>query len=143
MATPEEERNATPDKIISAPMRHVRTNQDKTAESLEAKSRVTIRGDLDPQLGSFRTDSPMVSWMAVVLVVVIGLSKDMECEIFDVAAAFLSGVALDREIFCRAPADGLPAAGGWPRIDPYRLLRILKGAFGLTEAPRLWYLRAR
>ena len=26
---------------------------------------------------------------------------------------------------------------------PYALLRVLKGAYGLTEAPRLWYLRAR
>ena len=68
------------------------------------------------------------------MVVIVGLSHGMDGEIFDVAAAFLSGVALDREIYCRAPADGLPAACGWPKIDPYRLLRILKGAFGLPSA---------
>ena len=143
IATPEEEAKATRDKVISAPMRHVRTNKDTAAETLEAKSRMVIRGDLDPQLGSFRTDAPTVAWMAVFLVAVVGLSRDMEAEVFDVAAAFLSGVALDREIYCRAPAEGLPAACGWPQVPPYTLLRILKGAFGLTEAPRLWYLRAR
>ena len=30
-----------------------------------------------------------------------------------------------------------------PSIQPLRLLKLLKGAYGLTEAPRLWYLRAR
>jgi len=143
VATPAEEASVSKDKILSAPMRHVRTNQDKTAENLEAKSRVVLPGHLDPQLGAFRTDSPTTSWMAVVLVTLVGLCHDMEAEIFDVASAFLSGMELDREVYCRAPADGLPAVSGMKAIKPFQLLRILKGAFGLPEAPRLWYLRAR
>ena len=59
-----EEQNVKPNQIISAPFRHLRTNLDKTAATLEAKPRLVIRGDLDTQLGSLRTDSPMVSWMA-------------------------------------------------------------------------------
>ena len=43
----------------------------------------------------------------------------------------------------RAPKDGLPAVDGADKIPPYALLWLLKGAYGLTEAPRLWYLRAR
>ena len=38
--------------------------------------------------------------------------------------------------FARAPRDGLAAVEGWQRVPPLAL-------FGLTEAPRLWYLRAR
>ena len=30
-----------------------------------------------------------------------------------------------------------------PRIPGFTILKVLKGAYGLTEAPRLWYLRAR
>ena len=28
-------------------------------------------------------------------------------------------------------------------MRPFGLLKILKGAYGLTEAPRLWYLKAK
>ena len=73
----------------------------------------------------------------------LGVSQGMTGVVFDVRSAFLSGLPLDREVYCRAPAAGLPAAAGLPDIRPYQLLRVLKGASGLTEAPRLWYLRAR
>ena len=33
--------------------------------------------------------------------------------------------------------------GDWPKIDPFKLIQILKGAYGLTEAPGLWYLQAK
>ena len=63
--------------------------------------------------------------------------------LLDVSTAFLTGMALDREVFARAPKEGLPGVNGFPPILPYGLLQILKGAYGLTDAPRLWYLRAR
>ena len=66
---------------------------------------------------------------------------NMEC--FDVATAFLSGMETSQEIYVKAPSDGLPAVEDLPAIAPYRLLKGLKGAYGLAEAPRLWYLRAR
>ena len=37
----------------------------------------------------------------------------------------------------RPPRDGLPG------VHPDSLLKIVKGAYGLREAPRLWYLKAR
>ena len=47
----------------------------------------------------------------------------------------------------KAPPEGLPPVGGDSKksmkaIAPHELLRIVKGAYGLAEAPRLWYLRA-
>ena len=50
--------------------------------------------------------------------------------------AFLSGDSTSREIYVRAPEEGLPA------IEPFEGLQTLKSAYGLTEASRLWYLRA-
>ena len=122
-------------------MRYVRTNRGRT--SLEAKSRIIIPGHLDPQLGSYRTDSPTTSWLAVLTMISVALCNGMMGSVFDVKTAFLSGSPLDREVYVRAPADGLPAADGHAVTAPYALLRILKGAYGLSEAPRLWYLRAR
>ena len=141
LATPEEEQRVPKYKIISAPMRYVRTNRGRT--SLEAKSRIIIPGHLDPQLGSYRTDSPTTSWLAVLIMISVALCNGMMGSVFDVKTAFLSGLPLDREVYVRAPADGLPATDGHAVTAPYALLRVLKGAYGLTEAPRLWYLRAR
>ena len=73
----------------------------------------------------------------------LALALGFDIMTFDVETAFLSGKDLQRELYVRAPRDGLPAVEGWPRIRPYKLLKLLKGAYGLTEAPRLWYLRAK
>ena len=64
-------------------------------------------------------------------------------ETFDVKTAFLSGKELGRDLYIKAPREGLPAVAGWPALEPFRLIQVLKGAYGLTEAPRLWYLGQR
>jgi hypothetical protein len=63
--------------------------------------------------------------------------------VFDVSTAFLSGLEMSREVYAKVPREGLPAVERWDAVLPFALLRLLKGAYGLTEAPRLWYLRAR
>ena len=50
--------------------------------------------------------------------------------------AFLNGVQLDRELYVWPPTDV-------KNVDPKRLWKLKKGVFGLTEAPRLWWLRIR
>ena len=55
----------------------------------------------------------------------------------DVSAAFLCGDATSRQIFVRAPNEGLPAAAGELAVPGRTLFQILRSAYGLTEAPRL------
>ena len=62
--------------------------------------------------------------------------------IFDVVTAFLTGEKLQRELYTRAPREGLLGVGLCPPGKPLGLLKILKGACGLTKTPRLWYLKA-
>ena len=50
---------------------------------------------------------------------------------------------MERVIHVRVPMTGLPATGNLPEVEPYASLRMSKYAFGLIDAPRLWYLRAR
>ena len=57
--------------------------------------------------------------------------------------AFLSGKETEREIFVRAPKEGLPATEDTAYVPPFSLMQVLKSIHGLAEAPRLWYLRAR
>ena len=123
-------------------MRYVRTTRGSSAEELVYKSRLIIPGHRDPQLGLYRTDAPTTSGLAVLTCAAIAASLEWPGEVFDVHTAFLSGKPIDREVYVRAPKEGL-GGNETDKVRPYALLRLLKGAYGLTEAPRLWYLRAR
>ena len=141
--SPTEEAKIPRNQIFTAPMRFVRSNKAPNPRDLKAKSRLIVPGHLDPQLGSFRTDSPTTSPLAICLCVTVAVAKKWIGTTFDVSTAFLSGNATQRKVYIRAPKEGLPTVGDKPKVPPGRLLEILKGAYGLSEAPRLWYLRAR
>ena len=89
-----------------------------------------IPGHRDPQLGLFRSDSPTTSPIAVILAAQLGLAFGWNGEIFDVKSAFLSGQKLDRTVHVRAPKEGLPSTETTEAIKPFRLLHILKCAYG-------------
>ena len=50
---------------------------------------------------------------------------------FDVSTAFLSGDATSRQIFVRAPNEGLPAAAGETAVPGGTLFQILKSAYSI------------
>ena len=132
-------------KVFKIPLRWVRTNKSKEAEAasqLLAKSRLVIPGHADPGLGEYRTDAPTTNPVAVRLLKTLAVTRSWGVKVFDVSTAFLSGNPTSREVYVRAPADGLPSTSTTTSIPPYSLLRVLKSAYGLAEAPRLWYLRA-
>ena len=119
-------------------MRYVRTDKSNMPTTSEPKSRLVLPGHRDPQLGLYRTDAPTTTGLAVLMTACIAVSMDWTGMAFDGTAAFLSGKKLDREVCVRAPKEGIPALGDTPAVRPYSLLRILRTAYGLTEAPRAW-----
>ncbi|CAE8702081.1 unnamed protein product [Polarella glacialis] len=145
--TPEEAKKVPKEKIFQLPLRMVRTNKAKMTDGvladLVAKSRLVVPGHVDPEVGEFRTDAPTTHPVAVSLTATIAASLQWSAWTFDVQTAFLSGNATSREVYVRAPKDGLPKVKDERAIRPFELLQILKSAYGLSEAPRLWYLRAR
>jgi hypothetical protein len=130
-------------KIFKLPLRFVRTNRATEIGKLIAKSRIVAPGHEDPGLGEFRTDAPTTDPLAVNLTKTVAVSLGWDAWIFDVETAFLSGKETDREIYVRAPKEGLPKTEHAGNVQPFSLLRVLKSIYGLTEAPRLWYLMAR
>ena len=110
---------------------------------LVAKSRLVVPGHRDPHLGQFRTDSPTASLVAVRLTKAIAVARKWNFHCFDITTAFLPGEATQRNIYVRGPPEGLPAAAGEPKIEGGALFQILKSAYGLTESPRLWYMKAK
>ena len=78
-------------------------------DDIEAKSRLVIPGHLDPQIGLFRIDAPTTSPLAVMVCATIAISLDWSFEVFDIMTAFLSGMRMERELYVRAPTEGLPS----------------------------------
>ena len=61
----------------------------------------------------------------------------------DVKAAFLSGSNFDRVIIVRLPADCGPLLGvNLEGISKHVFMRLKKSAYGLSDAPLLWYQEA-
>ena len=130
-------------QIFRSPLRMIRVN--KTGGlllPLVAKSRLVVPGHLDPEIGSFRTDAPTTNGVATKIAKSIAAMRGWSIWSFDVTTAFLSGEATSRQIFVKAPPEGLPGVKGHPPVEGGALFQILKSAYGLTEAPRLWYLKA-
>ena len=77
-----EEAKVPKGKIISAPMRYVRTNRSKDvkASALEAKSRLIIPGHTDPELGLYRTDAPTTTQLAVITAATLAMSLGLDIE---------------------------------------------------------------
>ena len=144
--TPEEARRVVDLKnIFKAPARIVRVNKGAMQGIFQPKSRMVIPGHLDPHLGQYRSDAPTVMWISVQLAKAVCAMKKWRALTFDVTTAFLSGKEVDKEVMVRAPPEGLPAIPEMkePAVKPGELLRVVKSAYGLSEAPRLWYLRAK
>ena len=142
--TPEEVFKVDKRLIFKAPARIVRVNKGALEGILRAKSRMVIPGHLGPHLGEYRSDAPTTAWVAVQMAKCIAANRSWSASSFDVSAAFLSGKEVRREVYIHAPMDGLPACPqlGEKAVAPGELLHVCKSAYGLSEAPRLWYLRA-
>eukprot|EP00971_Amphidinium_carterae_P050827 1000886-Amphidinium_carterae.1 len=117
-------------RIFPVPARMIRVNKNREG-GLFARSRMVIPGHLDPALGESRSDAPTVSPEVICMLMSIATSRRWGIVTFDVTTA-------------RTPKQTLPALPDFQlqAIPPCTLLRMLKSAYGLSEAPRLWYLRA-
>ena len=105
---------------------------------LIAKGRLTPRGCYDPERFEYRNDSPAVSKQALLIFLTMALCHGWEIGKVDISGAFLQGDPLDREIWVELPKV-LIAMG---LVDSkLRFRRLAKGAYGLNQAPRLWFLR--
>ena len=129
--SPQEASRVPRNKIFRAPMRIVRVNKaTERLAPLVAKSRLIIPGHLDPEIGTYRTDSPTANAMTTRLVKAVCASRDWGAYAFDVSTAFLSGKETEREIYVRAPPSGLPAVDGAREIKGLELMQVLKSAYG-------------
>ena len=134
---PKEAKKIPRGRVFAIPARLVRTNKTPAGQpGLVAKSRIVLPGHLDPDIGSVRTDAPTTQMSAVRLAITWGMKFGWSFWLFDVSTAFLSGKAVDRDLYVQPPRD-------LKCVNPAVLWKILKSAYGLSEAPRLWYIQAK
>ena len=132
-----EARKIPRERIFAIPARLVRINKAQPGQAgLMAKSRIVLPGHLDPDMVNVRTDAPTTQMSAVRLASTLGMKFGWGFLLFDVSTAFLSGKTVDRDLYVKPPRD-------LKCVDPAVLWKILKSAYGLSEATRLWYIQAR
>ena len=103
----------------------------------KAKARLCVGGQKDPDLGvtDLEVDAPTASRHGVLLGLQLALMRGWEISIGDIRAAFLNGVEAPRQLYFRQPSRGIPG------LHRDQLVEILKGVFGLSTSPKLWWIR--
>ena len=107
----------------------------KNVPSRKAKARLVILGYQDPELSNLERDSPTLSKLSRNLLLQICVSNRWEIGSFDIKTAFLRGRA-DSRMLGLEPPEELRAKLG---LRPNEVCQLLKGAYGLVNAPLLWF----
>ena len=107
----------------------------KRSENRKAKARLVILGYQDPELSSLERDSPTLSKLSRNLLLQTCVTNRWEIGSFDIKTAFLRGRA-DARLLGLEPPPELRAKLG---LRPTEICRLLKGAYGLVNAPLLWF----
>lgn len=103
-------------------------------EPCKAKVRWIARGDRDPDIFKVDSSSPVVSRDGFFLCLQIIASMKWRLHFADFSQAFMQGgwMKRDEPLYTEQPKEGLPG------IEPGILLKVLKTAYGLTDAPAEW-----
>ena len=103
----------------------------------KAKARLCVAGQYDPDLGriDMSTDAPTVFRHSIILALQLALARKWRVGVGDIRAAFLNGLPAPRGLYFRQPKRGIPG------LQPGQLIEVLKGVFGLSTSPKLWWMK--
>ena len=135
------EKEVGPDRILNCRFLYRDKNRAKrrqdAAVPCKAKARLCVGGQKDPDLGNVEmsVDAPTANRHSVLLGLLVALSRGWCIAIGDIRAAFLNGVEAPRKLYFRQPIRGIPG------LQRGQLIEIVKGVFGLSTSPKLWWLK--
>ena len=109
--------------------------RDKDGNFQKCKARWVLRGFQDAQHWDLQTDSPTSTRPGFRLQCQAAANYNYDLSHIDLKTAFLQGETFDstREVICQ-----LPPEAGQPK---YMAARLKRAAYGLNDAPRLWWNR--
>ena len=102
----------------------------------KAKARLVVLGYLDPKLDEVPRDSPTLGRHSRMLVLQLIASSAWQLQSFDIKAAFLQGRPQASRVI---GLEAVPELAEAMKMRPEETLRLVKGAYGLIDAPYLWY----
>ena len=112
----------------------------ETGKHRKAKARLVVLGYEDPDLDSVQRDSPTLGRDSRMLALQMIASQRWSLRSFDIATAFLRGSKQDDRILAIEPPEELRQKLG---LKSNETCELLKGAYGLVNAPLLWYAELR
>ena len=112
----------------------------KPNNTRKAKARLVVLGYLDPQITEIPRDSPTLNRHSKMLLLQLIASKSWDLRSFDIRAAFLQGKPQQGRILGLEPVPELAAK---MKLKPEEICRLSKSAYGLIDAPYLWFQALR
>ena len=113
----------------------VEPSVDDPEPSKKAKARLVVLGYMDPSLDKIPRDSPTLGRHSKMLILQMIASHGWTLQSFDVKAAFLQGSVAGRTI----GLEPVPELAKALKMDHTELCKLNKSAYGLIDAPYLWY----
>lgn len=107
-----------------------------TKRDHKAKARLVVLGYLDPMITEVPRDAPTLNRHTRMLILQLIASKQWTLQSFDISAAFLQGKPQDDRVIGLEPVPELAEA---LKMSPQEVCQLTKGAYGLIDAPFLWY----
>ena len=108
-------------------------NQGRTHK---AKARIVVLEYMDPQIEEIPRDSPTLSRTSRMVILQLIASHAWKLQSFDIKAAFLQGQPQENRLIAVDPVNELREA---LKLAPNEITRLNKSAYGLIDAPYLWY----
>ena len=104
------------------------------------KARLVVLGYLDPDLENIPRDSPTLGRNSRMLILQLIAAQGWVLQSFDIKAAFLQGEPQADRVMGLEPTEEFRKQFN---MKPDQILRLVKGAYGLVDAPFLWYQALR
>ena len=108
---------------------------EQPGEPTTKKSRLCIRGDLDPDILTLERFSPTVNTMNLAVLIQIAANENMTAQVGDLKNAFCQSGKLERKegkLYFRLPPEGVEG------VHEEQLVEIIAGCYGLVDAPLHW-----
>ena len=119
------------------PTRIVRRNKPSEQPGVPPtkKSRMCIRGDMDPDIMSLERFAPTVNTMNLSILLQIAANRGFLAEIADFKNAFCQSEPLHRAngpLYFQQPKEGIDG------LHPEQVVQIIAGCYGLVDSPLHW-----
>ena len=111
-------------------------SQSKSLKTHKPKARLVVLGYLDPNIEEIPRDSPTLNKTSRMLILQTISSHSWQLMSFDIKAAFLQGKPQADRLMGLEPVPELRQA---LQMSSQQIGLLQKGAYGLIDAPYLWY----